>query len=102
VDTPATGRWGHRPATSGHPRFGASRWPQPPARAVTFHPNRADRKKTCKQEGEERHGLIVIGAFSKLGNVVPMTNKTLSINLFKDNGGQLKLTMMTMVLFNQE
>ena len=28
-----------------------------------------------KQEGEERYGLIVIHAFSKLVNVVPMKNK---------------------------
>ena len=52
VDPSATARWGHRPATSRHPRFGASRWPQPPAPAATFHPNRADGKRPGRKEKE--------------------------------------------------
>ena len=39
-----------RPATSRHPRFGAFRWPQPPAPAVAFHPNRAVEKRRGREK----------------------------------------------------
>ena len=50
VDPSATARWAGNTGPPLHPRFGASRWPQPPAPAVTFHPNRADGKRRGRKK----------------------------------------------------